>query len=243
MDIIITSICRKTIEKCLPSFLDNVKYAGHFRFLVNIDVKNPKYLTRLLCFLDKHSINNITINMNPKKKLHGLTQTINNLYKKITSKYYFNLQDDWIFLEKIDLDSITAIMNNEPEIDHIRLNKNVIEQDTWLYHLSDEKNKLKKRNHKLSIDGVNLVKIFTWSFNPSLCRTETIKRLLPVPNNVRAETYFCHKYEELFATRGAFFLGNIGDKARVKDIGRNIYREIFRGYKHKIINNFKNNSS
>lgn len=239
MDIIITSICRKTIEKCLQSFLNNVKYSGKFRFLVNIDVKNPSYLPRLMTFLEKHSIKNISINMEPKEKPQGLTDTINTIYSKIKSKYYFNLEDDWIFMEKIDLDSLTAIMNKKPEIDHIRLNKNVIEQDTWLYHLSDKKSKLKKRNYKFVVDGIDLVKIFTWSFNPSLCRTETIKRLLPVPNNVRAETYFCRKYEELFSSRGAYFLGNVGDNARIKDIGRNIYRESIKVCKNKIINKFK----
>jgi hypothetical protein len=239
MDVMVTSTCRKTIEKCIPSFLMNMKYSGQFRFLVNIDVKNPKYLPRMQRYLKELSINNVTINMHPKQNLMGLTDTTNSLYKKIKSKFYFNLQDDWIFLEKIDLDSLVTLMDNYPEIDHVRLNKEVVGQNEWLYHLSqDNKQKYNKKTKNMVIDGINLVKIKTWSFNPSICRTETIKNMLPVPNNIRAETYFCHKYDELYCARGAYFYGNIGDCARIKDIGRSICRETLRIYKKRLFKFF-----
>jgi len=238
MDVIITSTCRKIIEKCIPSFLDNVKYTGTFRFLVNIDVKNSKYLPRLQKFLEDLSIEDVTINMHPKAKPQGLTEATNSLYRKIESDYYFNLQDDWIFLEKVNLDTLVALMNNNPEIDHIRLNKEVVGQDEWLYHLSNEnKPEYRKKINNMVVDSINLVKIFTWSFNPSLCRTETIKSMLPVPVNTRAETYFCKKYDELYSARGAFFLGSIGDKARIKDVGRNVFRETLRKYKNQLLKN------
>ena len=241
VDVLITSTCRKTIEKCIASFLENVKYTGQFRFFVNIDVKNPKYLPRLQKFLKKQSIYDVKINMHPKEKLQGLPETINYLYNQVESKYYFNLQDDWIFLDKINLDPLVTLMNNNSKIDHIRLNKEIIEQNEWLYHLFEKSDvKHRKKSINIDVDGINLVKLSTWSFNPSLCRTETMKNILPVPIDDRAETHFCKKYDELYSARGTFFLGSIGDKARIKDIGRNFFREIFRKYKHQFLPSFIN---
>ena len=240
MDVVITTTCRKTIEKCIPSFLNNVKYTGQFRFLVNIDVKNPRYLPKLLNFFRKMNIDNVRINHNPKGKPMGLTESVNYLYSKIQSKYYFNLEDDWIFLKEVDFDPLINLMEKNNKIDHIRLSKEPIKKYSRLYHLTEEDNpKFREPHINMNFDGIKLVRTFTWCFSPSLAKTSTLKTMLPVPSHLRAETYLCKKYDEMFFTRGAFILGQINDGALIKDIGRNKLREFFKKKKKRYLQLFK----
>lgn len=222
LDVIITSTCRKTIERTLNSFLENVYCSDKLRFLVNIDVKNPKYLPRLTNFLHNMGINEFRVNHNPKPQLIGQTEAINYLYPKVLSPYYFNLEDDWIFRKKINLDSLIALMNDHENIHHIRFNKERTKDYAWLYHLSDkDSSQYRLPNKDTVINDFNLAQTHVWSFNPSLVRTSILKKMLPVPTDANSEKYLCHKYDEIFRSSGAYILGKIGDSPIVSDIGRN----------------------
>lgn len=236
LDVIITSTCRRTIERTLNGFLENVSCSYKFRFLVNIDVKFPKYLPRLTKFLQQNGINDFRVNWHPKDRFAGQTEAINYLYPKITSPYYFNLEDDWIFLKKINLDSLISLMNDQENVHHIRFNKERTKKYARLYHLSDQDlPQYRLPNKDTVINSTNLVQTHVWSFNPSLVRTSIMTKMLPIPIDSHSEQYLCHKYEEIFSSSGAFILGKIGDSPIVSDIGRNKIKVYLRRLKHKIL--------
>lgn len=233
IDVIITSTCRKSIVTTMESFHRNISYSGNFRFLVNIDViNNSDYLPELMSFLNDYGIDDIAVNRNPLEWPKGLTAATNYLYSKVESKYYFNLQDDWIFLKKINIDPLIELMDTHEDIHHIRFDKQRTRNYSWLYHKSDRDiPEFRKPNVNVNINNMKLVTNYVWSFNPSFSRTSTMKKFLPVPAEKRAETYFCSKFDELFSANGAFIYGRIGDNPTARDIGRNRLIEYLRHLK------------
>lgn len=232
IDVVVTSTCRKTVEKTVESFLDKLYLSEEFNFIVNVDVKNPGYLPTLEKYFKRKNINDVHINHHPARPPKGQADAVNYLYNKLNAPYYFNLEDDWIFLKTINLDALIEVMEKNEDIDIIKLNRMRIPEESWLYHLSPSSAPLTGMNSNQSMGNLNLVKTHNWSFNPSLVRTATIKKMLPVeftgtkklspPSN--AEKYFCHTYDHMFSKRGAFFLGCIGDPPIIRDIGRNKWK-------------------
>lgn len=235
IDVIITSTCRKTIEKTVHSFFDNVSYSYGFNFIVHVDVKNPHYLPYLKKYLKDLGIIDFRINMSPKPHPEGLTEAVNYLYPRIKTPFYFNLEDDWIFLKKINMDKLIELMEYNKLIDIIIMNKEPIKKEAWLYHLSPSNAPVTAENINTKIKNTNLVKTCYWSFNPSLARTSTTKKMLPIPSNAKAETFFCNSYDQLFQTRGAYFPGQIGDSPIIRDIGRNNWTKLKRTIKKYFI--------
>lgn len=219
MDVLVTSTCRKTFEATHKSFIRNVKYAGIFNFIVHIDVieKERKYLSKLIQYLKLNGIDDMYVNEAPK----GHSNAVNFLFKRIQSEFYFHLEDDWIFLEEINLDPLLDLMKVNSEIDHIRFNKERIKPDAWLYHLSPyPERKIYVPKQQVSVNGISLVKTYVWSFNPSLARTSTIKNIGTIPINVNPEQFVCHKYPEVAKSHGTYIYGRIGEGHVCKDIGR-----------------------
>jgi len=238
MDVILTSTCRSTIVKTLESFKKNVHYSGDVHFILNIDVlsKNKKYFSTLMGFLKKLMITDININENPGGFHEGHTKAICYLYRRIESPIFFHLQDDWVFLKKINLDPLMEIMNKYVDIDHIRFSKEKIKEKTWLYHLSEEvSDEYLVPNTELNIDGLPFVHTLTWSFNPSLARTSVVKKFTNIPEGIRAETFICKNYPIIFNHQGTYIYGKIGSPPTVKDIGRNRFLNCLRKNKYILI--------
>ena len=222
LDVIVTSTCRRTIERTLPSFLEKVSCSEGFRFIVNVDVKHKRYLPRLKRYLAGSGIEDVRFNMNPHAGPRGQSEAVNYLFARIESPYCFHLEDDWIFLKEIDLDDLIQVMKKNKNIHHIRFNKMRTKDYAWLYHLSDEDSiEFRKPNHNCKIDGIDLVRTHVWSFNPSIARTSVVKSLVPVPLDTSCEKYFCNRYDHMFIEKGTYIWGRIGDEAAVRDIGRN----------------------
>jgi len=204
----------------LESFIRNVKCSDMFRYIVNVDVRNPKYLDRLNRFLDRKGIQDLRINPYPAEMPRAHAETINYLFSRIESPHYFHLEDDWIFLERIDIDPLIELMQTHNQIDYIRFNKQRTRENAWLYHISHQDiPKYQKMNRDLVINGINLVQTWVWAFNPSIARTSTVRSIIPIPPTASPEKYLCHMYDKNFNTRGAFIWGRIGDKAVVRHIG------------------------
>lgn len=239
LDVIITSTCRKTIENTLESFIRNVSCFDDFRFIVNVDVRNPKYLDRLNRFLDQKGIRDVRINPYPAEMPRAHAEALNYLFGRIESPYYFHLEDDWVFLKRIDIDPLIEIMQTH-DIDQIRFNKQRTKDYAWLYHISTEDiPKYRKPNRNTVLNGMNLVQTWVWSFNPSIGRASTVQSIMPFPVSPNPEKYLCHKYDEIYSTRGAFIWGRIGDKAAVHHIGlerwiwlKQIRRKILKSCQH-----------
>lgn len=235
LDVIITSSCRNTIIRTLNSFQKSVSYAGNYNYIVNVDVLNRKYLPSLLRYFEKMKITNIHINENPKGFNHSHTKAICYLYGKVNTPVFFHLQDDWIFLKKIELDPLIKLMEKYSYIDHIRFSKEKIKERAWLYYLSDEvSEEYLVPNKQVGIDGISVVQTPTWSFNPSLVRTSVAKKFTNISEGTRAETYICKNYPTMLNHQGTYIFGKIGDSRTVKDTGRNKLINKLRKFKYII---------
>jgi len=227
MDVIVTSTCRHHIKRTLRSFFDNVTSSQDFNFVVNIDVLKPAYLPKLMRYLESLGISDINVNLEPGNFHEGLARAIKYLYRRVTSPVFFHLEDDWLFLKRIDLDPLIQLMHDHPHIDHIRLSRSTIPERGWLYHLSERPSEeFMADHHNVEIDGIELVQTHTWSFNPSLARANVAKCFTDIPAGTEAEKYTCHEYAKRFDHDGCYLYGRIGDSAAVKDIGRSRYSHV-----------------
>ncbi|GBD95570.1 MAG TPA: hypothetical protein ENG83_13865 [Nitrospirae bacterium] len=234
-----TSTCRKTIERTFHSFFKYVSCDEKFRFIVHIDVLNPRYLPDLMDFLKKTSesygVDIIhKVNSNPSANYYEAhSRAVGYLFSCIESLHYFHLEDDWIFLKKIDLNPLIVLMKKYPYIDHIRFSKKNIPERSWLYHISDVvSEEFLIPNKEVIIDDITLVELPLWSFNPHLGRTSVVKHFTDLPIRENPEKYICHKYSH-FAENGKIYMyGRIGDGASVRDIGRNRLRQKIRKLKY-----------
>ncbi len=236
LDVIITSTCRDTIKRTLDSFLHKICFSGPIRFIVNIDVLQRSKLRGLKDYFfqikRRHGVIKIEllINESPdgsRYKAHSLA--LNNLYRSISSKFYFHLEDDWLFLNHIDLDKLIHLMDTCETINHIRLSKTRIKDKCWIYYLSDEV--IEQYLIPVSecvIDNVPLVKTFAWSFNPHVGRSSIVKKFISLDSNDNPEKRVCNIYHEMFSNNGLYILGHIGDSPTIKDLGRNRIKHTLR---------------
>lgn len=241
LDVITTSSCRKTIIRTYRSFLNQVKCSGAIRFIVHIDVLHSENLKSLKKFFKKlESMRGIQvdvkINDSPSKNFHEAhAKAVSYLFSRIESPYYFHLEDDWVFQKKLDLDSLLKLMDERLFVDHIRFNRKTIADKSWLYHLSDEiSEEYLFPNHEVVVDGIPLVQVPTWSFNPHLGRTSVIKNFVNMKIKENPEKYLCHNYPKLSGGGKIYLYGKIGDSAFVTDLGRNRIRGILQKYKYII---------
>jgi len=238
LDVIITSTGRRTIIPTLKSFREKIVFSGKYNFIVNIDALHKKDLHKVIKFLSKEGFNNININIEGSSIGHA--KAINYLFNKIKTPFFFHLEDDWLFFKEVNLDQLIQIMVKHSEIDHIRLSKRTIRSEAWLYYKS---NRIKGEEfvpkENVLIEELSLVKTSIWSFNPSLNRTNIAKQLLEIPLGINPEIYLCKKYYEEVGRDGCYIYGKIGDKAIIKDIGRNNSNNFLRRLKSLLpLNNF-----
>ena len=177
----------------------------------------PKNIQWIKNFFYSNNITNVHFNNVPK----GHAYAVNFLFKEIQSEFYFHLEDDWIFFKEINLNPLVDLMKTNPAIDHIRFNKEKIQPDAWLYHLSPyPERKIYIPKQQVNINGISLVKTYVWSFNPSLARSSIIKGIGTIPLNVKPEQFVCYKYPEIAISQGTYIYGRIGGGHVSKDIGR-----------------------
>jgi hypothetical protein len=235
LDVIMTSSCRSTIIRTIGSFLKNVHYSGGYNFIINVDVLHENYLPTLMNYLKKMKINNVRINKDIAKFNRAFLKAVTYLYGQIKTPFYFHLEDDWIFLRKVNLDPLIDLMEKHPYIDNIRFSKEKIKEKAWMFHLSDVvSDEFLVPNKQVEIDGIPLVQTPTWSTNPSLARTAVVKEFINIPEDTRLESYICNNYPRIFKHQGTYIYGKIGDPRIVLDIGRNKIRNKLRKIKYTI---------
>jgi len=223
IDVIVTSTCRKHFEATYASFIKNVKYDDGFNFVVNIDVleRSKHYLPRLLEFLKYNSIKDINVNTEE----HTFANAVNYLHKRLQSKYYFHLEDDWIFLKSIDLNKIIQVMNGNKNIHSVRFSKEKIKKPNskMVKSLAKSKELYLLPGEQVNIDGIDLIKTSIWSLNPHIARTSIVKHLTGIPGCVNPESFLSKRYYGKFNSSGAYIYGKYGDPPYTKDIGRPCY--------------------
>jgi hypothetical protein len=220
IDVIVTSTCRKHFLKTYKSFIMNIEYDGSLRFIVNVDVhdKNKKWLPKLLKIFKEKQINDVHIN--DEKPSHA--GAINYLFNKIETEFYFHLEDDWIFLNKIKLDPILKIMKKYEWVHSIRFNKEKIIKvnPSIIREYSKRKELYLLPGEEVKLDSIDLVKTSIWSLNPHIGRSSTAKKFLNIPEGINPEDFITKKYPQVIGTDGLFIYGNIGEGHIVQDIGR-----------------------
>lgn len=241
LDVIVTSSCRPAIVKAINGFLLKVHYTGKFHFIVHIDVVKKenlgfieRYLKNLKDYRNKGNEIDIFVNMNPDKVWYqAQARALNYLFAKVETPLYFHLEDDSVFLKKIDLDPLIKLMEKHYEIDHIRFNKETTKEKSWLYYLSDEiSEEFLAPNVQEVIEDIPLVRAPVPAFNPYLGRSSLLKNFTNMPTDQPPEIYFCHQYSKMSNRGNIYIYGKINEGAYTRDIGRHPLRQMLKKFKY-----------
>jgi len=214
IDVIITSSSRDQIFKTIPSFVDKVKSKRPYRFLLNVDPCGAVLAHEIMKLFSDMNL----VYMNINEKPGGFTKAVSSLINRVESEYYFHLEDDWIFLCDINLDLYIDILTNNPDVNHIRFSKRVIRDYNNLFYIKPLQNILKPQKKQCLIDGVPLVKVISYSTNPSLCRASHFKNRFHIKSR-NIEQQFSLINFLMLAANGYYIAGKIGDQATVDHIG------------------------
>lgn len=98
----------------------------------------------------------------------NLSQNLINSIENINTKYVFILEHDWEFISNINLSSLITLMDNYNNINYIRFNK----RKTILFEPFDSP------LEEINIDGINLLKVWSYSGNPHIVRTSFLKDIV-----------------------------------------------------------------
>jgi len=198
-----------TIFKSIDSFKNMV--SNNLHTIIGYDNHNDDiYKKKLEDFCKKNDCELVvTDNAN-------LSYNVINSIKHIKTKYIFVLEHDWIFNKKIYLNKILRLFENNEDINYIRFNKRK--------STIQEKGTFDKTLEKTNIDGIDLLKVWSYSGNPHIVRTEFLKNMV-IPLTKSSE-WLEHKHRgiekpiTLFIKRKQLRFGN--DKSH-KMFGTYIY--------------------
>ncbi len=147
----------------------------------------------------------------------GLGYSLDTIIRKqLTSKYTFYTQEDWEFEQPVDLDKLMWVMDKNPEINLIFLNK-----IRNLKMLNDAP------QPEFMFSGVKMCLYHSWTFLPGLWRTDFVKKHWRVRQN-RPEGYFTNVFgthEQRMSVDyckekiGAYMLGRSMDYRYARHIG------------------------
>lgn len=147
----------------------------------------------------------------------GLGYCLNHyITQRIKSKYLFYLQEDWEFERPIDIDQITWVMDQNPNINMIFFNK---------IRNSGTINKQEQREY--NFNGLKVCLYHAWTFLPGIWRMDFARRNWVYKserpeagmtsrfgsNDQRASVDYCYK------NIGAFIYGPQGDSRYVRHLG------------------------
>ena len=124
MDIVITACLRpRVLRQTLTSFC---KYLftnpRHYRVILNVDPigesnTNWKQVKKVI---EDFKFGELVIN-HPSRASYGAAVIW--CWSQVTSPYFFHLEDDWVLLNKVNMDDLISIMEHNNNIAQIRLSK------------------------------------------------------------------------------------------------------------------------
>lgn len=218
LDVVVTSSGRDTIFPTIESFLANVQYSGEFRFIVNVDLCQTKHLSDIRALFKNLNVKCFNVNHKPR----GFTKSVAFVLSRIETPLYFHLEDDWIFLKRLNIDPLLSLFKKFYSLNHICFSKKKILYYNELFYLRKFKfipvdyDKFKTEN--VILDDISLVKTITYSTNPNISRTNHFKKLWHV-DFLNIEQQFALQNFLLGNRRGYYILGQIGDGSTVQHIG------------------------
>ncbi len=218
IDIAITSSSRPQLfPYCWESFKDMIHIRGNKKVIVHEDVVFKKESDQVVKYLrELHQKGEIQEYYSESPAI-GLGRTLDWLIRqKIDSKYMFYLQEDWEFERPVDLDQLIWVMDNNPQINLIFLNKtknfetlNNMPMKQYIYN------------------GVDMCLYHSWTFLPGLWRMSFVKKHWRMRVE-RPEGYFTNAFgnhtqrmscDYCEKNIGAYILGKQGEFRYVRHIG------------------------
>lgn len=106
----------------------------------------------------------------------GLGHMVNHLYEKVVTPYVLHLEHDWKFIKRIELKPLLEIMETHADITCIRFNKKITKAAPLVFWVDDP-------GRTRMIQGLALTQTKSWTFNPTLYRTDHVKKVLPIANS------------------------------------------------------------
>jgi len=164
INIVVTSTCRlKLLSQTLSSFKENLflNY-DNYRLVINLDYHKSNQFEK-----PEDVLNDVVFHFFKKENVvynichsPNFSNAVKWCIDNVNSDYFFQLEDDWKLLGKIDIEDLTTILDNNQDIAGVRLVKN---SGRWArFHY--------KKNH-----GSFINKNEEFSLNPSLFRAKTFK--------------------------------------------------------------------
>lgn len=111
-------ILKTTLESfCQNMFTDRSKY----RLIINIDPIGEDTKPKYILYTAQKYFDNIVHRYSTES---NFTKAMIWSWSQVQSDYVFNLQDDWRLLRPINIDDMIEILNTNPKLASLRLNKN-----------------------------------------------------------------------------------------------------------------------
>ena len=204
IDITMTATIRPDIvNKTLESFCKNMfSDRDRYNLILNVDPIGEETLRKNVYKVARKYFNSIILNY---PSTPGFTKAVIWCWSQTSSNYVFHLEDDWELLIPIDIDAMIKILDSNPTLVSLRLNK----QKTG-------KNILYKKNGFLPYPKISL--------NPTLFNGRFIQRIHPLMDvnlnpekQLRVNNTPRGKYLSKF-THGIYTRESV--RQIVKDIGR-----------------------
>jgi SAM-dependent methyltransferase len=233
---------RTLLADTLRSFRQMVTFSGALRILVHDD---PIYLkptqlkgklfrdnlasrARCLEFRQWLQDNSASLGIDEiifSAEWQHIGGSIQRLISCVQSPVYFHLEDDFLFLKEINLDPLLRRFES-PAVNAIRFSRLRNEVNWWNTIL-----------RPCNTDGVDLLAVSSWAFDPSLVRTAKMKEFIELgyvrrfqasENNLMEAYRQDIKGEGFEASHrrwGSYIYGTLGDSPAVQHIGKRAIEE------------------
>jgi len=214
LDILITSASRPDLlQHTVESMQEKLKFSGEFRWLLHEDVLDKKKSAEVLHWNKYSLLFDKVIVSEPRV---SLGYSIGMMIPYIKSFIFFRSDDDWEYVEKLDLDVFWDMFEKYEKINQIIFNKRCIDEY--------------KRNFKrksIKFNDIWLTVTRQWGWLPSLWRTDFVRRnykIRAIDCSIDFMDRIRHREDVnadwIIENMGSYFLGKIGDKgAYIKHIG------------------------
>jgi hypothetical protein len=212
LDVIVESCGRKkALERTLKTFQKLIiSEKREFRFLIHDDMMEGREKEHDECrqFIKQ---SNLFSKMLFEEKNVGIGESIKALLREVETEYYFELQDDFLFLRRIYLDPLIEIFDQYKEVNYIQFyrRKTTPNLHTVTKCLGDV------RSRQYLFNGQILTLRPFWSHNPNIARTDSplVRLVLGLSGRFRERMCNvellkdCTSHEDVYEKMGTFVFG------------------------------------
>jgi len=220
IDITMTSTLRpdifvETIHGIQKNIIGNKNNNDRYRLILNIDPIGEQILPKTMIKIAKKHFGNVVYNIS---KTPSFCNAVKWVWSQATADYIFHIEDDWRFLQNVDVDDMIKILKKHKKLSSLRLYK---------YHTPRTK-RMKTFGciWDYNKDGFYMARDWTKQFglNPILIKKEFIDMALPkMVDHVNPEKQFRSSQKYMINVIKQWKYGlycKPGDKRWVDDNGR-----------------------